>query len=49
MEQYKFNRIFLIVTDSLGIGDDGFQDVFGDSDANTLYCVSKTGELRIPF
>ncbi|MDW2920065.1 phosphopentomutase [Mesomycoplasma ovipneumoniae] len=49
MEQYKFNRIFLIVTDSLGIGDDGFQDVFGDSGANTLYCVSKTGELRIPF
>ncbi|MDW2924889.1 phosphopentomutase [Mesomycoplasma ovipneumoniae] len=49
MEQYKFNRIFLIVTDSLGIGDDGFQEVFGDSGANTLYCVSKTGELRIPF
>ncbi|WNM16610.1 phosphopentomutase [Mesomycoplasma ovipneumoniae] len=49
MEQYKFNRIFLIVTDSLGIGDDGFQDKFGDSAANTLYCVSKTGELRIPF
>ncbi|MHA0297126.1 phosphopentomutase [Mesomycoplasma ovipneumoniae] len=49
MEQYKFNRIFLIVTDSLGIGDDGFQDKFGDSGANTLYCVSKTGELRIPF
>ncbi|MDW2833919.1 phosphopentomutase [Mesomycoplasma ovipneumoniae] len=49
MEQYKFNRIFLIVTDSLGIGDDGFQDVFGDSGANTLYCVSKTGELKIPF
>ncbi|MHA0305566.1 phosphopentomutase [Mesomycoplasma ovipneumoniae] len=49
MQQYKFNRIFLIVTDSLGIGDDGFQDKFGDSGANTLYCVSKTGELRIPF
>ncbi|MXR05846.1 phosphopentomutase [Mesomycoplasma flocculare] len=49
MNQYKFKRIFLIVTDSLGIGDDGHQKQFNDVGANTLYSVSKTGELKIPF
>ncbi|QBY87479.1 phosphopentomutase [Mesomycoplasma hyopneumoniae] len=49
MKNYKFKRIFLIVTDSLGIGDDGFQKKFNDQGANTLYSVSKTGELKIPF
>ncbi|AJR11983.1 Phosphopentomutase [Mesomycoplasma dispar] len=49
MKEFKFKRIFLIVTDSLGIGDDGHQKFFNDVGANTLFCVSKTGELNIPF
>ncbi|WP_434337122.1 phosphopentomutase [Mesomycoplasma conjunctivae] len=49
MQNYRFNRIFLIVTDSLGIGDDGRQEEFGDQGANTLLSASKTGLLNIPF
>ncbi|MBG0730936.1 phosphopentomutase [Mycoplasma sp. 'Moose RK'] len=49
MSKFRFNRVFLIITDSLGIGDDGHQEFFGDSGANTFYSASKTGELRIPF
>lgn len=44
----KFNRIFMIVTDSLGIGGDPRQKEFGDEGANTLYHVSQTGLLEIP-
>lgn len=44
----KFNRIFMIVTDSLGIGPDKQQKKFNDEGANTLYSVSKTGLLQIP-
>ena len=44
----KFNRIFMIVTDSLGIGGDPRQEEFGDKGADTLYHVSQTGLLNIP-
>ena len=45
---YKFKRIFMIVTDSLGIGPDKKQKSFGDEGANTLFPVSETGLLDIP-
>lgn len=44
----KFKRIFMIVTDSLGIGPDKKQKQFKDQGANTLYNVSLTGLLQIP-
>lgn len=44
----KFKRIFMIVTDSLGIGGDERQKEFGDEGANTLLHVSETGLLEIP-
>lgn len=44
----KFKRIFMIVTDSLGIGPDKKQKQFNDQGANTLYNVSLTGLLQIP-
>ncbi|UWD33924.1 phosphopentomutase [Mesomycoplasma molare] len=44
----KFKRIFMIVTDSLGIGDDGRQEEFSDSGADTLFHVSQSGLLEIP-
>lgn len=44
----KYNRIFLIVTDSLGIGADARAKNFQDQGANTLLCAAKTGLLNIP-
>lgn len=44
----KFNRIFMIVTDSLGIGPDSRQEEFGDKGANTLLNVTKTGMVEMP-
>ena len=44
----RYNRIFMIVTDSLGIGADKKAKEFGDKGANTLYHVSQTGLLNIP-
>ena len=44
----KFNRIFMVVTDSLGIGEDPRAKEFGDEGANTLLHVSETGLLNIP-
>ncbi len=44
----KFNRVFMIVTDGLGIGPDKQQKLFGDEGANTLLHVSETGLLEIP-
>lgn len=44
----KFNRVFMIVTDSLGIGDDKQQKKYGDSGADTLFHVSETNLLEIP-
>lgn len=44
----KFNRIFMIVTDSLGIGPDDRQTEFGDTGADTLFHVSEHFKLEIP-
>lgn len=38
----KFNRIFMIVTDGLGIGPDRDQTSFGDKGANTILSASKS-------
>ncbi|MDJ1646928.1 phosphopentomutase [Mycoplasma phocimorsus] len=43
----KFNRIIMIVTDSLGIGPDKDQKKFGDEGANTLYSASKDENFKI--
>ncbi|MGL4183718.1 MAG: phosphopentomutase [Metamycoplasmataceae bacterium] len=44
----KFKRIIMIVTDSLGIGEDNESKKFGDIGVNTFYSVSKTELLNIP-
>ncbi|UVD81538.1 phosphopentomutase [Mycoplasma iguanae] len=45
----KFNRIFMIVTDSLGIGPDYKQKDFpGDQGANTLFHVTESGLVNMP-
>lgn len=44
----KYKRIFMIVTDSLGIGGDKRQSEFNNKGANTFWNVSKTGLLKIP-
>ncbi len=44
----KFNRIFWIVTDSLGIGECPRAKSFGDKGANTFSSISKTRLLNIP-
>lgn len=43
----KFNRVIMIVTDSLGIGPDKDQKLFGDAGANTIYHVSQSEEFKI--
>lgn len=45
----KYNRIMMIVTDSLGIGGDIRQEEFGDKGANTLLHVSENFRLEIPM
>ncbi len=44
----KYNRIFIVVTDSLGIGEDKRAIEFNNVGANTFYSVSKTGLLEMP-
>lgn len=44
----KYNRIFLIVLDSFGIGNAPDADKFGDSGANTLKSISKSPKFNIP-
>lgn len=44
----KWSRIFMVVTDSLGIGEDKRAIEFNNKGANTFYSVSKTGLLEIP-
>lgn len=44
----KYKRIFMIVTDSLGVGQDPRAKEFGDKGANTFFHVSETGLLNIP-
>lgn len=41
-------RIFLIVLDSFGIGEAPDAALFGDTGADTLRSVARTGELEIP-
>ncbi|VEU59429.1 phosphopentomutase [Mesomycoplasma neurolyticum] len=49
MKKFRFKRIFMIVTDSLGIGDDGRQHEFNDQGADTLWHVSEKSDiLNIP-
>ena len=42
------NRIFLIVIDSMGIGDAPDAEKFGDSGANTLLTLYNSGKLFVP-
>lgn len=44
----KYNRIFMIVTDSLGIGGDKRAIDFNNTGANTFLACSKTGLLEMP-
>ncbi len=44
----KYNRIFLIVLDSFGIGNAPDADRFDDVDANTLKNISKSNKFSIP-
>lgn len=43
----KFKRIFMIVTDGLGIGPDRDQKAFGDAGANTIRSASMVEEFKI--
>lgn len=44
----KYNRVFLIVLDSFGIGNAPDADKFDDSGANTLKSISKSPKFNIP-
>ena len=45
----KYKRVFLIICDSLGIGDHPHQEDYGDKGANTyLHIAQKMGKLDIP-
>ncbi len=44
----KYNRIFLIVLDSFGIGNAPDAESFGDLGANTLKSISKSPKFNIP-
>ena len=44
----KYNRIFLIVLDSFGIGNAPDAERFGDTGANTLKSISKSNKFNIP-
>ncbi len=44
----KYNRVFLIVLDSFGIGNAPDADRFGDKGANTLKSISKSAKFNIP-
>lgn len=44
----KFNRIFLIVLDSLGVGEALDANDYGDNGANTLGHINDTSELFVP-
>ncbi|WP_029608406.1 phosphopentomutase [Mycoplasma simbae] len=43
----KFKRVFMIVTDGLGIGADRDQNAFGDKGANTILSASKSAMFYI--
>ena len=44
----KFNRIFLIVLDSLGVGEASDAKEYGDVGANTLKHIKESYDLFIP-
>ena len=44
----KYNRAFLIILDSFGIGNAPDADKFDDSGANTLNSISKSTKFNIP-
>ncbi|WP_025755096.1 phosphopentomutase [Mycoplasmopsis cricetuli] len=44
---HKFNRVFMIITDGLGIGTDRDQKAFGDIGANTIRSASMSEEFKI--
>lgn len=45
----KYKRVFLIICDSLGIGEHPHQEDYGDKGANTyLHIAQKMGKLNIP-
>lgn len=49
MDQFKFNRIFLIVMDSVGIGEAPDAEEFGDAGADTLgHIAEKMQGLKMP-
>lgn len=48
MSKFKFNRIFLIITDGLGIGYEPRQEEFGDKGANSFLHASEVLPLNIP-
>lgn len=50
MEAKKFKRVFLIVMDSVGIGEMADSHLFGDKGANTLvHTANANGGLHVPF
>ena len=44
----KFKRVFLMVLDSLGVGEALDASNYGDNSANTLKHINETNELFIP-
>ena len=42
------NRVFLIVLDSVGIGEMPDSDFYGDKGSNTLKSCYESGKLKIP-
>ncbi|MDR1697814.1 MAG: phosphopentomutase [Erysipelotrichaceae bacterium] len=49
MNEYKYQRIFLIVLDSLGFGALKDADLFGDAGANTIeHLAAASGGLSVP-
>ena len=49
MKKYKYNRIFLIVADSVGCGEEPDAAKFGDAGSHTLmHTAEKCGGLNIP-
>ena len=44
----KFKRVFLIILDSLGIGELPDADLYGDRGSNTLKAISSSKEFYIP-
>ena len=48
-EYLKFKRIFVIVADSLGVGEARDAEVYNDKGADTLGHIAESGYLNVPF